>query len=279
MFEEPELVNSKEKEMSFFDHLEELRWHVIRVLVAIVVIGLAAFVFKGTVMSVVLGPKQPDFFTYQKLCDLSHNLNLGEKGCIVPPKFELEYRKLSDAFFLHLKVSFFIGLIFAFPYLLWELWRFVSPGLYDHERKQTRGIVLFGSILFLSGAAFGYFFLAPFAINFFASYTLAEEIVRDFTIESYISTVTTLTFAAGMLFELPTVIFLLAKMGIVSSTTLREYRRHAIVGVLIVSAIITPADPFSQVFVSIPVYILYEFSILLAERVERKRAKEEALTT
>lgn len=275
MFEEPEAANSNEKEMSFFDHLEELRWHVIRVLSSIAVFGLIAFFMKSTVMAIILGPMQPDFLTYEKFCELSHFVGLGDRGCITPAQFTLEFRNLPDAFFLHLKVSFFIGLIFSFPYLLWELWRFISPGLYDHERNQTRGIVLFGSVLFLTGAAFGYFFLAPFGVNFFANYTLADVIVKDFTIESYISIVTSVTFAAGMLFELPIVILLLAKIGVLSSSILREYRRHAFVAVLIVSAILTPADPFSQVFVSIPVYFLYEFSILLAEREEKKRAKRE----
>ncbi len=270
-----EHANSQEKEMSFLDHLEELRWHIIRVLLSIMLIGLVAFFMKSFVMeTVILGPKNEDFVTYTQLCKFSHWVGLEDRACIKPPVFNVEFRKLTDPFFLHLKVSLFVGLILGFPYLLWELWRFISPGLYDEERKQARGVVLFGSILFLMGASFGYFVLCPFAINFFASYDLAEEIAKDFNIESYIQTVTSLVLAAGILFELPTVIYLLAKMGLIYPSTLRSYRKHAFVVVLVISAVITPADPFSQILVSIPVYILYEFSILLAERVEKQREQE-----
>ena len=261
----------EEKEMSFLDHLEELRWHIIRSLIAIVVFSIAAFASKELVFhTILLGPSRVDFWTYQKLCELSELLS-SDALCIDKLPFIIQSRQMTGQFAMHLTSSFVIGLIFAFPYAFWEIWRFIKPGLYPKERKASRGATLSVSFLFLIGVLFGYYILAPISINFLSNYQIDESIANEFDIISYISTVTTLVLACGLLFQLPVVVYFLTKAGLISASLMLKYRKHAIVVILILGAMLTPPDPFSQVLIAVPLLGLYQVSIFICKRVERRK--------
>lgn len=259
------------------DHLEELRWHLIRSIGAVVVLTVLAFINKTLVFDIIaLGPTRDDFPTYSSFCALSHWLGLGDRMCIGPVSFEKIETVLGGQFLSHIKVSLIVGFVAAFPYVFWEFWRFIRPGLYEHEARYTRGIVFFSSVLFFLGVGFGYFVLAPFSVNFFAGYTVSDQIINKITLGSYLSVVSTIVMASGIMFELPMVVYFLAKLGIVSPAFMREYRKHAFVTILVIAAVITPADIWTQVFVTIPVYVLYELSIYICAYVYREAAEKEA---
>lgn len=269
---------SGEKEMSFLDHLEELRWHVIRALAAVVVFTIAAFIMAPWIFqNVIFAPAKVDFPTFRWLCQLG-NLVGSETLCVKEIPFKVQSRYMTGQFSMHLMSAFVIGLITAFPYVVWEFWRFIRPGLYSKERKYSRGAVMSISFLFFTGIFFGYFILAPVMISFLANYQISDMIVNEFDITSYVSTVVAVVFGCGLLFQLPVVMYFLTKMGIISPTFLRTYRKHAIVVILIVGAIVTPSsDPFTQSLIAIPLYLLYEISILISVRVTRRKLAEEAL--
>lgn len=264
--------------MSFGEHLEELRMHIIRSLIAIVVVGVAIFFATDFVFNNVLfAPIKQDFVTYKFLCWLSPYLGLEQGLCYNPSNIKLVTLQMGETFMLHLKICFFGGITVAFPYLLWELWRFVSPGLYENERKAARNLVGVGSFLFMLGVSFGYFVITPFGVNFLVNYDLPMINTGGNLVQasSFIDYLIMFTIPTGLVFQLPIVIYYLAKVGIVSDDFMREYRRHAIVVILIVAAIITPPDVVSQIFVAIPVYILYELSINVAKRQTRLRELNE----
>ena len=264
---------SDEKEMSFLDHLEELRWHIIRSLIAIVILAIAAFIAKSFVIdTIILGPSKTDFWTYRKLCELSEILKTPAL-CIDTLPFELVSRRLSGQFMVHVTVSFAVGLILGFPYLFWEIWRFVRPGLRPRERKTSRGATFSVSLLFMLGVLFGYFVIAPISVRFFAAYEISDTLQNLFDLSSYISTVTMIVLGAGILFQLPVVVYFLTKAGIISSGLMRKYRKHAIIVILALGAVITPPDPFSQILIALPLMLLYQLSIFIAKRIERKEAK------
>ncbi len=269
----------EEREMSFLDHLEELRWHIIRSLIAIVVFTIAAFVAKSIVIdTVILGPSRTDFWTYEKLCELAEIINTPAL-CIDKLDFELVSRKLSSQFMTHITVSFVVGLIIGFPYLFWEIWRFIKPGLHPQERRASRGATFSVSLLFLIGVLFGYFIISPISVRFFATYQISESLENLFDLSSYITTVTMIVLGSGLLFQLPVVVFFLTKAGLVSSSLMRKYRKHAIIVILVLGAMITPPDPFSQVLIALPLMTLYQLSIFIARRIEKKELKpEKALT-
>ncbi len=268
--EEEVVVSSSENEMSFIDHLEELRWHLIRSVASILVFAIAAFVSKDFIFhDLILGPSRADFFTYRKLCELG--TYLGRSGlCIDKISFTLQSREMSSQFTTHMTVSAIIGLVLAFPYTFWEIWRFIKPGLYEREQKNSRGAVFFVSLLFFSGTLFGYFIAAPLSINFLASYQVDPSILNEFDLASYISTLTTMTFSCALMFELPMIVFFLAKAGLVSPEIMKLYRRHAIVVILIIAALISPPDVMSMMLIAIPLLILYEVSIYIAKAVRKK---------
>ncbi len=269
-----------EKEMSFLDHLEELRWHLIRSLVAIGVFAIIAFVAKGIVFGqVILGPSRVDFWTYQMLCKLGDLLGT-PAICIEELPFIIQSRQMTGQFTMHITSSFVVGIIVAFPYAFWEIWRFIAPGLYPRERKAARGATFFVSLLFISGVLFGYFIVAPISVNFLANYQIDPTILNEFDIISYVSTITTLVLASGILFQLPIVVYFFTKAGLVTPELLRQYRKHSIVGILILGAVITPPDPFSQLLIALPLFGLYQVSIYISAMVlrkERKMLKEENL--
>ena len=260
---------SKEKEMSFLDHLEELRWHLIRSIGSILFFAIMAFVSKDIVFGVILlGPSKSDFWTYKVLCDLGKYIGVSS-FCIDELPFIIQSRQMAGQFMMHISSSFVIGIICAFPYAFWEFWRFISPGLYPNERKAARGATFYVSILFFIGVFFGYFILTPISINFLANYQLDPSILNEFDIISYVGTITTLVLASGLLFQLPMIILFLTKAGIVNKEILRSYRKHAIVVILVFGAMLTPPDPFSQIVMAIPLVGLYEISILISSKVKK----------
>ena len=268
-----------EVEMSFLDHLEELRWHLVRSLAAIMIFAVAAFLAKTLVFhTILLGPSRVDFWTYEMLCKLSDILQ-SKALCIDELPFIIQSRKMTGQFSMHVTSSFVIGIICAFPYAFWEVWRFIKPGLYPKERKAARGATFFVSLLFLMGVTFGYFIVTPISINFLSNYQLDPTILNEFDIISYISTVITLVLACGILFQLPIVVYFLTKAGLITPQILRSYRRHAIIVILILGAMLTPPDPFSQILIAIPLLGLYQVSIFISARVIRKEATTELQRT
>jgi len=264
------------QEMSFIGHLEELRWHVIRAVGSILVFAIVAYIYiKEIYRYVILAPAKPDFWTYKMMCKLSEVVGY-EDLCIKSLDFKIQSIGVGDQFTMGLTSSIIVGLIFAFPYAFWEIWRFIKPGLKASERKSARGAVFYVTILFFSGVLFGYFVVTPLAINFLANYKLDESIANEFNISSYISTVATLTLACGIAFQLPIVVFVLSKVGILTPSFMREYRKHAMIVILIVAAIITPSpDIYSQILVAIPLLMLYEISIFVSAKIEREKLREE----
>lgn len=263
-----------EKEMSFLDHLEELRWHVVRSVISIAVFSILAFVSKDFVFNkVILGPSRTDFWTYQMLCKLSDVLH-SSVFCISELPFTIQSRQMTGQFTMHITSSLVIGLIMAFPYAFYEIWKFISPGLYDTERKLTRGAVFFVSFLFLSGILFGYYIVSPLSINFLANYRLDESILNEFDIISYVSTISMLVLACGIMFQLPVVAYFLSEAGFITPQIMRTYRRHAFVVILILSAILTPPDVISQMLIALPLLLLYQVSISLSAMVLRRKTKK-----
>jgi len=265
----------EEEGMSFLDHLEQLRWHLLRSVAAILIFTVAAFLAKSIVFGkVILGPSRIDFFTYQMLCRIADALSTPVL-CIDNLPFTIQSRQMTGQFSMHLTSSVVVGLIVAFPYIFWEVWKFISPGLYSKERQAARGAVFFVSLLFFTGAAFGYFILAPLSINFLSNYQLDPSILNEFDITSYVTTLTMLVLASAIMFQLPVVIYFLSMSGLVTAAMLKTYRRHAIVVILILAAVITPPDVISQILIAMPILVLYEAGIQIAKRLERKRAQQE----
>lgn len=266
----------EEEGMSFLDHLEALRYHLLRSVAAVLILTIIAFLAKDIVFGmIILGPSKVDFITYRVLCDLGNYLGISAL-CIDELPFTIQSRQMTGQFTMHMTSSFVVGFVVAFPYVFWEIWRFISPGLYDKERNAARGAVGFVSFLFLSGAAFGYYVLSPLSINFLANYQLDPTILNEFDITSYVTTLTMLVLASAIMFQLPVVVYFLSMSGLVTSRMLKEYRRHSIVVILIVSAIITPPDVVSQLLIAMPILVLYEVGILLAKRIEKQKALKRA---
>jgi sec-independent protein translocase protein TatC len=267
---------NEEKEMSFLDHLEELRWHLIRSLIAVVIFTIGAFVSaKWIFENIVFAPARPEFPTFKVLCKLGAALNY-DALCITDIPFKVQSRNMTGQFTMHIMASFIIGLMIAFPYVCWEIWRFVKPGLQVKERKYSRGAVAAVSVLFFFGVMFGFYVIAPWMVYFLANYSISDMVINEFDITSYVSTVVMLVFGSGLLFQLPVVIYFLTKVGIVTPEFLRKYRKHSIIIILVVAAIVTPPDPLSQMLITIPLYLLFEISILISAAVARRKAKEEA---
>lgn len=263
--------NGEEQEMSFFEHLEELRWHIMRSAIAIFAFGIIAFVTPKIVFQeVILAPKYDTFVTYKFLCNLSGKLNLGDKLCIAPKPFDFVNRDFGELFFMHIKISFIVGLICAFPYIFWEVWRFIKPGLYEAEKKVTRFAVAICSLLFFMGVCFGYFIISPFAITFLANYDLPGAGAFQPSLSSFINYMVMLTLPVGMIFEMPVLVYVLARLGLITAEFMRTYRRHAIIVIIVLASIITPPDVASQILISFPLLLLYEISIRIAKRVEKK---------
>jgi sec-independent protein translocase protein TatC len=263
-----------EAKMSFLDHLEVLRWHLVRIVIALLICTSLAFIFKGFVFdTIALAPVYNDFWTYQLFCKLSAFLQMGDKLCFDNISFQLINITMAGQFTMHIIVSIFAGIIVSFPYILYELWRFIKPALKKGERNYAKGIVFWGSFLFLSGVLFGYYLITPLSVQFLGSYTVSSLVKNQINLGSYISTVTTITLACGLIFQLPIIVYFLSRLGFVTPHLMKTYRRHAIIVVLLLAAIITPPDISSQVLVSLPLLLLYEISIWISRMVEKKEKK------
>ncbi|MDC8006318.1 twin-arginine translocase subunit TatC [Aureisphaera galaxeae] len=263
-----------EKEMSFLDHLEELRWHLIRSTGAVVLVATLAFVFKGIIFDgIIFWPKDAAFPTYKLLCKSAQAIGL-DSFCFTELPFVIQSRTMAGQFSAHIWTSITAGFIVAFPYVLYEFWKFVSPGLHVNERKSARGFIFIASLLFFIGVLFGYFIVTPLSINFLGSYQVSAEVLNEFDISSFIGLVRACALSSGIIFELPIIIYILTKIGLVTPEFLRKYRKFALVIVLILSAIITPPDIASQVIVAIPVIILYEISIYISKAVVKRQNRK-----
>ncbi len=269
-------VDKNPNEMSFLDHLEVLRWHLIRSTVAIVVVACAAFVMKDFIFdTIIFGPKKMDFPTYRFFCKIATFFGIDSEFCGESLPFTIQNRTMAGQFSAHIWTSIWAGFIIAFPYVLWELWRFISPGLHDNEKKYSRGFILVASSLFFLGVLFGYYVVAPLSINFLGTYQVSKEVLNEIDISSFIATVRSSVIACGIMFELPIIIFFLTKVGLVTPEILKKYRKIALVVVLILCAVITPPDVTSQIIVAIPVLMLYQASIYISTIVVKREAKKE----
>ena len=259
-------------QMSFLDHLEELRWHLIRSVISILIIGTLAFIFKDFIFNTLLfGPKNINFITYEWFCNVSQILGQGNSFCIEEMPFRIQSRTMAGQFSAHLWTSILAGFIVSFPYVLYELWKFISPGLNDYERRNARGFILIASLLFFVGVLFGYYVITPLSINFLGNYSVSDEVFNDFDLSSYISLLRASVLASGLIFELPIIIYFFTKIGIVTPKFLKSNRKFALVILLSLSAIITPPDIASQIIVCIPLLILYEVSIFISKIVYSKQ--------
>ncbi len=264
----------KSEEMSFLGHLEELRWHIVRSMLAVIVLAIVAFIFNDIVFdTIILAPKSPEFWSNRMMATMADLTGI-ESLRINDKPFQIINISMAGQFSTHIRVSLIAGLIASFPYIFYEVWRFISPALHENEKQHSRGSIFFISILFFLGVLFGYYVITPLSVHFLGNYNVSEEVLNQINLRSYIGTVTSVTLACGIVFELPVIIFFLSKVGLVTPDGLKKYRRHAIVGTLLLSAIITPPDMFSQILVSIPIIILYEAGILISGRIQRKREKE-----
>lgn len=271
--------NSDGVEMSFIDHLEALRWHIVRGVAVWMVAFIAVFIKIDWVFdNVIYAPARSSFVTYSGLCNLGHKLHLGDVLCMPPVSIPLQGNTISGPFMSAISIGMIGGLIIAFPYLFWELWRFIKPALSPKEVRYSRGSIFWVSLCFFTGAAFGYFLLAPFTFNFLANFTLGTVGAYKYmpTLDDYIDTLNQLVLGCGIAFELPVLAYVLAKIGIISAAFLRKSRKYAFVVILIVSAVITPSpDWTSQTIVAIPLLILFELSVIIAARVDKQKAQEE----
>jgi sec-independent protein translocase protein TatC len=270
----------KKNEMSFLGHLEELRWHLVRSAAAVFIIGIILFVFQTEVYEhFLLAHRKSDFITYQIFCDLFTFFGLDSTFCEVAFTDNLISLKPTQQLMNAIWSSLILGIILSFPYLVWELWRFISPGLTSKEVKSSKGFIFIASFLFFCGIAFSFYVIAPISIHFLYNYKISDLIQNNFTLESHIGLVTNMLLGVSILFELPVLIYFLTKIGLVTPEFLKKYRKHSLVVVLILAAIITPPDVASQVIVAIPILILYEISIKVSRMVIKKQQKDAQKST
>ena len=263
-------------EMSFIDHLEVLRWHIIRAVIAVLIGAVIVFIYSDYIVDkIILGPAHQDFISYSWFCNLGRFLGIGDTLCFGSVQVSFLSTKMTEQFLATFTIAFVGGFILAFPYIFWEFWKFIKPALSKKEINKTRGVIFWVSLLFFMGVAFGYYILTPFMINFYFNYKLSPLIEIKPTFSDYIENLVYTTVGIGVLFQMPLLVMVLAKIGIVTAKFLKKYRRHAFVLILIAAAIITPStDPFSLTIVTIPLYLLYEASIIIASRISKSKQKE-----
>lgn len=264
-------------EMSFIDHLEVLRGHLFRSVVAIAIGAVIAGIYNRFIIkSVLLGPTHDNFPTYGVICRIGKSLRLGNALCMQGIQLKLQSTEVAGQFSMWFSVILISGLILAFPYVFYQFWSFIKPALSKKELNRTRGVIFWVSFLFFTGVLFGYFVVTPYAINFFFHFQLDEIVQNIWTVNSYIDMMLPLVLGSGLAFQLPLVIYFLAKIGLVNAKYLRSIRKYAIVVIFIVAGIITPGpDVISQLAVALPLLLLYEISIILAARVDKQRKEEE----
>lgn len=263
-------------EMSFIDHLEELRWHIIRAVIAVLIGAIVIFIYSGFVVDkILLGPAHKDFVTYSWFCSMGRFFGMGNSLCFGDVQVSFLSTQMTEQFVSTFTVAFVGGFIIAFPYVFWELWRFVKPALSQKELKRTRGVIFWVSFLFFLGVAFGYYILTPFMVNFYFTYKLSPLIEIKPTFSDYVENLVWTTVGIGVLFQMPLLVMVLTRIGILKARFLKKYRRHAFVIIITAAAIITPStDPFSLTIVTIPLYALYEASIVIASRINKRQEAE-----
>ncbi|MFA9190003.1 twin-arginine translocase subunit TatC [Flavobacterium sp. FZUC8N2.13] len=258
-------------EMSFLDHLEDLRWLLVRSTIAVVIMAIATYFISDYLFdTIIFGPTRPTFFTYVYFCELSHTLGFADSICVTEMPFIIQNTQMEGQVNVFIWICMLFGFILSFPYILWEVWKFISPALYKNEKKNAKVFIFSSSLLFFLGVIFGYFVVIPMSVNFVATFTVSDTVLNQFTLDSYIGMVKTSVIASGLFFELPIIIYFLTKLGLVTPDFLRKYRKYAIVIVLIVAAIVTPPDVVSQTIVAIPMLLIYEASIFLSVLVMKK---------
>lgn len=273
------MVKKQLKEMSFLDHLEELRWLLVRSSAAVISMAfLTYFISDYLFDTIIFGPTRPTFFTYRFFCELSHKLGFVESICITELPFIIQNTQMEGQVNIFVWMCILAGFILAFPYILWQIWSFISPALYEKEKKNAKLFVFISSLLFFIGVLFGYFVVIPMSVNFVATFTVSEMVKNQFTLDSYIGMVKTSILAGGLFFELPIIIYFLTKLGLVTPMFLREYRKYSIVIVLIIAAIVTPPDVVSQTIVAIPMLIIFELSVIISSIVYKRKIKDEQLS-
>lgn len=260
--------NSSGTEMSFLQHLEELRWHLVRSAIVVAVIAVAAFCFNDFVFdTVIFGPLRQSFATYDFMCRLGHAMGAGDVMCMTVKNQHLQTLSASEQFFNHMWISFLCGLIIGFPFILWEIWKFIRPALRDKEIGPVKIFVFIASVLFLIGIFFGYFLLFPMSYNFLVNYQVSSSgiVQTQNTFDDYISLISTMTLVSGIIFEMPILVYFLTRMTLLTPAFMRKYRKHAVVVILIAAAVITPSpDVTSQMIVAVPMYLLYELSVFVS---------------
>lgn len=267
------MSKNKNADMSFLEHVEALRKHLIRAISVIIIFAIVAFFFKDFIFDVVLfGPKKADFFTNDLMCRFSKFIGI-DAICINQIPFNIINIKMTGQFMTHITVSMIVGLVVAFPFVFNEFWRFIKPALKRKEVRHSRGAVFAASLLFSVGALFGYYLIVPLSLNFLGNYNVSEGVSNQINLSSYIQTFTSVILASAVVFELPVLIFFLSKIGLVTPKFLKKYRKHSLVIILALSAIITPPDVFSQILVTLPLILLYEIGIWISKRVEKKNLK------
>lgn len=263
------------KEMSFLDHLEELRWLLVRSTIAIVIMAFLTYFVSDYLFDVIIfGPTRASFFTYQYLCELSHRLGFAESICITELPFIIQNTEMEGQVNMFVWMCLLSGFVLSFPFILWQVWNFISPALYEKERKGARVFIFFSSLLFFIGVIFGYFVVIPMSVNFVATFSVSSVVKNQFTLDSYMGMFKTSILAGGLFFELPIIIYFLTKLGLVTPQFLRKYWKYAVVLILLIAAVVTPPDVVSQLIVAIPMLLIYEVSILLSVLVHKKRLQE-----
>ncbi|NVK51441.1 MAG: twin-arginine translocase subunit TatC [Flavobacteriaceae bacterium] len=267
-------MSEEHKEMSFLGHLEELRWHLVRSTAAIFIVAIVLFVFQKTVYTeFIIAHTKSDFITYRFFCEMFSHFGVQSDFCSIKIPSSLQSLSPTQQLMSSIWISLILGFILAFPYILWEMWRFIAPGLHKTERNKSKGFLFIASLLFFIGVLFSFYVIMPMSVSFFYGYQISDSIVNNFTLDSYTSLFTNTMLGVSLVFELPVVIYFLSKLGLITPSFLRKYRKHSLVLVLILSAIITPPDVASQVIVSIPILILYEIGIYISGFVEKRRLK------
>ena len=263
-------------DMSFMDHLEDLRWHLVRSVIAVVIGAVLCLSFANDIVDkILMAPTRSDFVSSRWLCSLGHSIGIGNTLCFPPVDAKFLENTMTGQFISYFTLGFIGGFIIAFPYIFWEFWKFVKPALSEKERRKTSGVIFWVSILFFTGVAFGYFILTPFMVNFYFNFKLSSQIVIMPSFSDYLENLIYTTVGIGVLFQMPLLVMVLAKIGFLTAKFMKKYRRHAFIIILIAAAIITPStDPFSLTIVTIPLYALFEASIIIASRINKRQEKE-----
>ena len=269
------------KEMTFLQHLEALRWHLVRIAAVIVIFAITAFCMNDFVFdTVIFGPLDQNFISYRTLCSLGYKLGMGDVMCITVTNPHLQTLGASEQFFNHMWISFLVGMILGFPVVLWELWKFVRPALKDKELGPVKVFIVIASVLFLIGVCFGYFLLFPMSYNFLVSYKVSSSgiVQTNNTFDDYVSLISTMTLVSGIIFEMPVLVYFLTKLTLLTPEFMGKYRKHAVIVILIAAAVITPSpDVASQMVVAVPMYLLYEISIFVSRYVIKKQEKADKM--